>query len=100
MDGSLIPWKHGWHSDVWHRNSLGAKLGLGIIKTSAKCSESSVNPHLSLLLGLQTVLPGRDMEGKIGEKKKGIKRKYRMNSNYLMGLDDKKINSGRNREGK
>lgn len=74
MDGSLIPWKHGWHLDAWHRNSSGEKLGLGIINTPAKCSESYGNPHPSLLFGLQTVLPGRDMEGKMEKKrnKKGI----------------------------
>lgn len=74
---------------------------MGIINTSAKCSESSLTPHPSLLLGLQIALPGRDMEGKPEKKKKkGIKRKYRTNSNYFMGLNDKKVNTERNCEWK
>lgn len=72
---------------------------MGIINTSAKCSESSLTPHPSLLLGLQIAPPGRHMEGK-PEKKKGIKRKYRTNSNYFMGLNNKKVNTERNCEGK
>lgn len=65
---------------------LGAKLGWGVINTSPKCSESSVNPHPSLLMGLQIVLLGRDMEGKTG-KKKGIKKEIQMELKLFHGFE-------------
>lgn len=53
-----------------------------------------MNPHPSLVSGLQIVRAGGDMEGKTEKKKKErIKRKYRMNTNYFMGLNDKKVNT-------